>query len=85
MEPRRLTLVADALEAEMVCGLLREEGIRCAHRITDHAFGAGGEVASAGAGTREVLVSDAQLDAARDLLTRASASDPTSDSGEHES
>ena len=34
-EPVRLTTVADEGEAEILCGMLRVKGIRCAHPITD--------------------------------------------------
>ena len=33
----RLTVVSNELEAEVVCGLLRSNGIRCNHRRTDMA------------------------------------------------
>jgi Putative prokaryotic signal transducing protein len=66
-EPVRVTTVPGEPEAEVLCGLLRANGIKCAHRPTaeaDSAFeGFGGE-----GGQREILVDPADLDAARELL-----------------
>lgn len=67
-DPVRLTIVANELEAELVCGVLRAEGLQCAARITDLAFGQGGEFPLAGGGPREVLVMPGDLDRARALL-----------------
>jgi hypothetical protein len=67
-EPVRVTTVPGEPEAEVLCGLLRANGIKCAHRPTaeaDSAFeGFGGE-----GGQREILVAPADLDAARELLS----------------
>ena len=63
----RLTVVTNELEAEMVCGLLRTNGIACSHRKTDFAAG----IADGGfsmAGPREVLVGEGNLEAARKVL-----------------
>lgn len=61
-EPVRLTIVRDAGEAEVLCGLLRTEGIPCIYRVTDQSaelqYGA----------WREVLVNEADLTRARELL-----------------
>jgi hypothetical protein len=66
-EPVRVTTVPGEPEAEVLCGLLRANGIKCAYRATledDSAFeGFGGE-----GGTREILVDPADLEAARELL-----------------
>lgn len=67
-EPVRLTIVSNEAEAEMACGLLRAHDIRCMHRITDMAFGSGGEMPASGGGAREVLVRADDLDAARGVL-----------------
>jgi hypothetical protein len=67
-EPVRLTIVSNEPEAELACGLLRAQGIECMHRITNLAFGSGGEVPSSGAGPRELLVRAADLDVARAVL-----------------
>ena len=62
-----LTVVHDEAEAEMVCGLLRSNGIECSYRKTDVAAGAwtGG---FARGGPIEILVNEADLVAARGLL-----------------
>jgi hypothetical protein len=66
-EPVRATVVSDETEAEVVCGLLRANGIKCAYRPTsedDSAFeGFGGE-----GGHREILVDPADLEVAKTLL-----------------
>jgi hypothetical protein len=63
----RVTTVPGEPEAEVLCGLLRSEGIECAHRLTaepDSAFeGFGGE-----GGEREILVHQDDLERARELL-----------------
>jgi hypothetical protein len=64
----RLTTVPGEAEAEALCGLLRSEGIDCAHRPTledDSAFeGFGGE-----GGEREIIVHEADVERARELIT----------------
>lgn len=69
--PVRLTITSDEPEAELVCGLLRSADIVCMHRITDIAFGSGGEVAASGVGPREVLVRPEDLERARQLVADA--------------
>jgi hypothetical protein len=67
-----LTVVVNELEAEMLCGMLRANGIACEHRnssVGSAQYGA--EVAGVifGQGsTTEVLVDEAQLAEARKLL-----------------
>jgi len=67
-----LTVVNNELEAQMICGLLETNGIPCEYR--NSSVGAaqyGSEVAGVifGQGsTTEVLVEEAQLDEARQLL-----------------
>ena len=63
----RLTVVADEVEAEVVCGLLRTNGIACNYRSTDTAAGAR-DGAAGPVGPREIVVDEADLDAARELL-----------------
>jgi hypothetical protein len=66
-EPVRVTTVQGEPEAEAFCGLLRANGIKCGHRLTqesDSAFENFG-----GDGMREILVAPAGLDAARELLS----------------
>ena len=64
----RLTIVGNQLEAETLCGLLRANGISCSYRSTDFAagaaYGAGSPV-----GPTEVLVDEADLGAARYVMT----------------
>jgi hypothetical protein len=67
----RLTIVADESEAEVVCGLLRAEGIRCFHRGTDLTAHLMPSLASGG--WREVLVNEDDLQRARELLKPARA------------
>ena len=61
-----VTVVADENEAELACGLLRANGIRCAYRDTA-AIDSPLEDFTA-AGPREILVHTDDLDAARELL-----------------
>jgi hypothetical protein len=67
-----LIVVANEIEAEMLCGELRANGIACSHRATgSFAQGFGSEVTSAvwGAGApAEVLVEEKHLERARKLL-----------------
>lgn len=74
-DPVRVTIVSNEPEAELACGLLRAQGIRCMHRITDFAFGTGGEVPQSGAGPREVLVAPDDLQAASAVLAQLPGSD----------
>jgi hypothetical protein len=60
----RLTIVSSEQEAEIVCSMLRSEGIRCFHRTTN--LNAEGSLAPA-AQWREVLVLDHDLARAREL------------------
>ena len=61
----RLTVLPDEAEAEVVCGMLRAEGIKCFHRTTDLT---GHLVITAPGGWREVLVNEPDLPRARELL-----------------
>ena len=74
MDEAHLTVVATGLDAEMLCGRLRLEGIRCFYRMTDIAAGAWG--AGGGrllAGPSEVIVDAADLEQARELLDAGDA------------
>ena len=66
----RLTEVPTEGEAEVICGLLRANGIRCSHREV--------ELASQAFGTwrHEVLVSKDQLADARELVTPSDTTTP---------
>ena len=61
----RLTIVPTEEEAEMLCGLLRSEGIECFLRRTDLSPEYWDPV---GGGWREVLVEESDLARARELL-----------------
>jgi hypothetical protein len=60
----RLTVVSSQGEADVVCSMLRAEGID-AH---DRASGPNPERGGGSGGWREILVRDDQLDVARELL-----------------
>lgn len=76
-EPVRVTIVSNEPEAELACGLLRSHEIPCMHRITDLAFGSGGEVPASGAGPRELLVRPGDLERARAVLDDLPGNDAT--------
>ena len=68
-----LTVVGSEPEAELVCQLLRTEGIECFHRPTDYGAGVGDGLAS-GWGPHEVVVRPADVGRARELLAAKSES-----------
>jgi Putative prokaryotic signal transducing protein len=71
MAPVRLTVVADELEAEALCGRLRSSGIECGFRKTDPAAAIGTYSGGwAMAGPTEVLVDEGDLVDAQKLLKR---------------
>ena len=61
-----LTIVPGETEAELLCGLLRSNGIECAYRDTSSIDSTIEDFIAAG--PREVLVHAADLEAARALL-----------------
>jgi hypothetical protein len=63
-----LTVVPNDLEAEMLCGELRANGIECMHEKTNPAA-AVGQYGVGQAGPSAVLVEESQLEAARKFLT----------------
>ena len=65
-----LTVVPDEGEAEVLCRLLRTEGIPCSYRGSDLAVG-GSDGGYSFAGWREILVDDNDLARARELLPEA--------------
>ena len=65
-EPVRLTVVSSQAEADMICSLLRANGIACADRSADIS----GEVMGFG-GWTEVLVGAEDLPAAQELMEPA--------------
>ncbi len=68
-EPVRLTIVGSEPEADLLCDLLRSEGIECTHKVTN--FGAGAFDGVAPSGPREVLVRESDLERARELTEPA--------------
>lgn len=61
-----VTTVSGQSEAEVVCGLLRSAGIKCAYRDTDAIDSSLEDFMAAGA--REILVHSSDLQAAKELL-----------------
>ena len=69
MEPGEgvvLMVVSEAPEADVVCGLLRSAGIECAYRDTEAIDSVLEDFIASG--PREILVREADVDAARALL-----------------
>jgi hypothetical protein len=69
MEPGEgvvLTVVSGEAEANIVCGLLTTNGIDCAYRDTEAIDSPLEDFTAAGA--REILVREADLEAARELI-----------------
>lgn len=73
MNEASLTVVASGLDAEMLCGRLRLEGIRCRYRMTDIAAGAWTGGMAPLSGPVEVIVDAAKLERARELLEAGDA------------
>jgi hypothetical protein len=67
-----VTTVADEIEAEVVCGLLRSNGFECGHRVTEATDSPLEGIASDG--PREILVHESDLERARSVLADAQAS-----------
>jgi Putative prokaryotic signal transducing protein len=66
----RLTIAGDESGAEVICGLLRAEGIPCFYRVTN----VGAETIFLGpGGWQEVLVNEEDLRRARELLEAVEA------------
>jgi hypothetical protein len=61
-----LTVVSGGSEAEVVCGLLRSAGIDCAYRDTEAIDSSLEDFIAAG--SREILVHESDLEAAKELL-----------------
>jgi hypothetical protein len=59
-------VVSGTAEAEVVCGLLRSNGIECAHRDTDEIDSPLEDFIAAG--SQEILVHPSDLEAAKELL-----------------
>jgi hypothetical protein len=61
-----LTIVPNEAEAELLCALLRTEGIACDHRQTN--FSAGAMDGMPSGGPREVVVAEESLERAQEIL-----------------
>jgi hypothetical protein len=61
-----VTVVANEPEAELVCGMLRSDGIECTYRQTN--FGAGAADGWSWGGPFEIFVDEGDLDRARSLV-----------------
>jgi hypothetical protein len=61
-------VVATEGEAELLCSLLQNEGIRCTYRVTNYGAGAGDGLAVGG--PQEVIVRSEDLGAAREILAK---------------
>ncbi len=70
----RVTIVPNEVAADLVCSFLRAEGIKCAHRVTNVAAGSLDGVPGMG-GAREIIVAEADVDAARAVLAAAEEGD----------
>jgi len=70
----RVTIVPNEVAADLVCSFLRAEGIKCAHRVTNVAAGSLDGVPGMG-GAREIIVAEADFDAARAVLAAAEEGD----------
>jgi hypothetical protein len=66
MEEERAAVVSSEPEAEMLCGLLRANGIECYFHKIDLLEGAMGMLSAFG--TTEIVVRDTDLEHARELL-----------------
>jgi hypothetical protein len=66
-----VTVVSDAPEADVVCGLLRSAGIDCVYRDTDAIDSVLEDFTAAG--PREIVVRESDLQAAQALLAAPSA------------
>jgi hypothetical protein len=61
-------VVATEGEAELLCSLLKNEGIRCTYRVTNYGAGTGDGLAVGG--PQEVIVRSEDLAAARGILAK---------------
>jgi coenzyme F420-reducing hydrogenase alpha subunit len=66
-----LEVVGSEPEAELICSLLRSEGIPCIQQKTDYAAGVGDGMSVIG-GPREIVVHAEKLAEAREILERQS-------------
>jgi hypothetical protein len=94
-DPVVVTTVDSELEAEIACGLLRANGIKCGAFMGDPSAGLTGDPAVASGvfanalpgGSVEIVVDEKDLDAARKLLAETAAEsgdDPSQAPAAHE-
>ena len=67
-DPVVVEIAPDEVEAELTCSLLRSSGIRCYQRQTNIAAAAWGSGNVSAGGPREVLVTGADVERAREVL-----------------
>jgi hypothetical protein len=67
MDEARVTIVSNDAEAEMLCGLLRLEGIKCYFRKTNYGAGSTDGMLSS-FGPTEIVVGASDLERAREVL-----------------
>ena len=65
-----LTVVHDEMEADVLCGMLRVNGIACSYRRSDISSAVWGGTPAIG-GPTEVLVNELDFARARDLLPQS--------------
>ncbi len=68
-DPVRVAVAANEMEADVICGLLRSEGIRCNHMLADGAAAGISEAGTSGFGVRAILVAADDAERASDLLS----------------
>lgn len=61
-----VTVVGSEPEAELICAILRDAGIKCMHRVTNAGSGAADGIALGG--PREVIVRSDDLERAREVI-----------------
>jgi Putative prokaryotic signal transducing protein len=71
-DPVVLTVVSGSSEAEVVCGLLRSAGIECSYQDTEAIDSSLEDFIAAG--PQEILVQEADLEAAKELLASSQGS-----------
>jgi len=74
MDEVRLTVVSNDAEAQMLCGMLRLEGIECDFRKTNYGAGSTDGMLSS-FGPTEIVVRDTDLERARELLGPAATAE----------
>ena len=68
-DPVRVAVAANEMEADVICGLLRSEGIRCNHMLADGAAAGISEAGTSGFGARAILVAPDDAERANELIS----------------